>query len=119
MSPVMRPIHSELRAKRLAKLRDGGRCLICRRKEVWKNHVHHLLPKALYPNQAALTGNMVTLCVACHLGIVHGGNIKDGSDPEGNWNLWLTPLSLLHQKTQDLINKKDVPRGTIKQKGEV
>jgi len=79
---------SELRAKRLAKIRDGGKCLMCYRGGVWSLHGHHVYPKSLYPERVADINNIATLCLHCHLGIVHSGRIPDGGDPEGNWRLW-------------------------------
>jgi nitrate/TMAO reductase-like tetraheme cytochrome c subunit len=80
---------TELRAKRLAKVRDGGRCRICYRGDVWSLHSHHIKPKSLYPETEADVENLITLCLHCHLGIVHAGKISDGGDPDGNWRLWV------------------------------
>lgn len=80
---------TELRAKRLAKIRDGGKCRMCKRGGIWHLHVHHIKPKARYPELEAETKNMITLCLCCHLGIVHMGNISDGSLEDGNWRKWV------------------------------
>ena len=79
---------TELQAKRLARIRDNGKCLICRRPGAFALHGHHILPKSLYPARAADPANLATLCLCCHLGLVHGGKISDGGDPEGRWKAW-------------------------------
>lgn len=78
---------TELTAKRKAIIRDNGKCRMCYRGGVWLLHAHHIHPKAQggVPNDP---DNIITLCLACHLGIVHGGRIDDGANPEGNWNEW-------------------------------
>ena len=86
---------TERTAKRLTKIRDGGKCRMCGRGGVWQLHSHHILPKALFPDLAASTDNLITLCLCCHLGIVHGGKISDGGEGQGNWRLWVTHLTLL------------------------
>lgn len=80
---------TEHQAKRQAKLRDGGRCRMCQRGGVWSLHVHHVRPKALFPELGSELGNLITLCLHCHLGIVHGGRISDGGNPEGRWRKWV------------------------------
>lgn len=76
------------RAKREVKLRDEGRCRMCGRDGIWNLHVHHIYPASLFPERVLLHSNMVTLCLTCHLGVVHAGDISDGGNPEGNWKKW-------------------------------
>lgn len=84
---------TELRAKRRAKVRDGARCAMCYRAgNHWHLHSHHIIPKAQRPDLAATVDNLVTLCLHCHLGIVHGGRIADAKDARGNWALWVPHL---------------------------
>lgn len=98
---------TELRAKRLSRVRDGGRCRICYRGGVWHLHGHHILPKALYPELTADLDNIITLCLSCHLGIVHAGKIGDGAEPNGNWRVWVDWCCARIGQTP---NVKDLPR---------
>lgn len=80
---------TELKAKRSAKVRDGGKCKMCYRGGVWNLHSHHIRPKSLFPDLARDIDNLITLCLHCHLGIVHAGSISDGGKDDGNWRKWV------------------------------
>lgn len=79
---------TELKAKRTARVRDGGKCVLCMRPGAFTLHGHHIVPKHLYPELRADVNNIVTLCVGCHLGIVHGERISDGKDLQGRWSFF-------------------------------
>lgn len=64
-------------ARKQAKQRDGGRCVICgktergqRESQDWGAglHVHHIKPAAAHdtPEEAHTLGNLATLCAQCH-----------------------------------------------------
>lgn len=62
--------------------RDGDRCQMCAVKPGRRRlNVHHIFPKAIYPELAYEDANGVTLCVRCHRGVVHAENTFDLS----NW----------------------------------
>lgn len=85
---------NERTAKRLAKIRDGGVCRICYRRNVWRLQVHHIKPIAQGGHPTDLR-NLITLCVSCHQGIVHAGDIGDGAKADGNWRRWTLTFSWL------------------------
>jgi len=80
---------TELKAKRLARIRDGGKCLICKRSGAFTLHGHHVWPKSLFPSLSTAPTNIATLCLPCHLGLVHGSRIADGGEPNGRWRDWV------------------------------
>lgn len=89
------PGMTELRAKRVARVRDGGKCLMCGSTGggPYRIHGHHIFPKGLYPESAADPDNIATLCMICHMYCVHSANPADGGDPKGNWRKFAPMLA--------------------------
>lgn len=66
---------------RLCKLRDEGRCVYCQGGyNIWRLQVHHIWPKSLFPELALRLDNGVSLCMACHMHLIHGGDSFDDVD---------------------------------------
>ena len=85
------------RWSRRIRIRDGGRCLVCRGQfDIWRLQAHHIYPKSLYPEKALDLGNGVSCCTGCHMGHVHRGNSFKDTDPdnmESGWRLF-SPMFL-------------------------
>jgi hypothetical protein len=93
---------------RIAKIRDSvdykipgeeriirvGVCLMC--KGMFKIsclQVHHVWPKAIYPQRALDLRNAIVLCTGCHLGVVHAGNSFKDIVEQGNWRFFARSFS--------------------------
>ena len=67
---------------KLVRIRDLYVCSLCNTKlQPSRSHAHHILPKWAYPDHANDLKNGVTLCIPCHLHVVHADAIHDRS----NW----------------------------------
>ena len=73
--------------------RDGWRCMVpwCRSVGTGRLHVHHVIPRSEEGGDEPW--NLISMCVGCHLGLLHEGRIRvTGRAPdEWVWELGLEP----------------------------
>jgi 5-methylcytosine-specific restriction endonuclease McrA len=81
ISPANKMIRNDMRMiKQSTMKRDGFRCALCGLAGV-KFHVHHIRPFAKNTALRLDPTNLVTLCVSCHIGVAHGGNVHAEPSP--------------------------------------
>ena len=63
---------------RLVRIRDEFTCAMCRRTPPRRRlQSHHIHPKSKYPERAYDLSNGVSLCVSCHICVVHAETTFD------------------------------------------
>lgn len=64
--------------------RDAYTCACCG-KQGGKLHAHHILSYSRNPTLRFSERNLITVCQACHLSVVHGGSTKQNPDGNLEW----------------------------------
>lgn len=65
-------------------------CVMCRTDyPTYRLQAHHVRPKSLYPNLAYSLANGVSLCLGCHMQIVHAGNSFVDIETVANWRFFV------------------------------
>jgi hypothetical protein len=84
--------------RRSCRIRDKV-CIMCKCNDGSKLQVHHCYPQSLFPEKALLLDNGVTLCLVCHIYVVHAASTFDLT----NWNDF-TPLWRRYMKLKVIKN---------------
>lgn len=80
---------------RACKKRDGNQCAMCGCKKLSKRiQVHHIYPKAIFPERAYELRNGICLCAGCHYAVVHAENSFDDG---GNWMSFVSMFNRLNR----------------------
>lgn len=66
-------------------------CVLCHNIfQIFKLQIHHIYPKSRFPDRAYDLSNGVSLCLSCHMMIVHAGNsFEDVHKKRDHWRFFV------------------------------